>query len=70
MEGGQMARRYDEISVHVEDVIRMTGTVLGKRTQGSRGEYSISAEEVDLDGIPLYMIKSDTDYIECHYTGC
>ena len=28
-----------------------------------------TAEEVDLDGNPLYMFKSVTDYIECHYTG-
>ena len=27
------------------------------------------AEEVDLDGNPLHIFKSVTDYIECHYTG-
>ena len=48
MKGCLVARRYDETPVHVADVIRMTGAVLEKRRQESRGGDSIPADDGNL----------------------
>ena len=51
-----MAKRYDETPVHVADVILMTGEVLEKRRQESRGGESLPADDSD-----LLVAELDTD---------